>query len=96
MEKETLISSTTIVTQKKSLDTTYLDSEVVMMDIDKGKYYNFNLVGSRIWEVIQNPISVEDIVTKLMEEFEVDKDNCSSAVISFLDRLLNDDLITLA
>ncbi|UZW14951.1 lasso peptide biosynthesis PqqD family chaperone [Clostridium pasteurianum] len=96
MSKVNLIEISSIVSQKRGLDTTDLDGESVMMDIDKGRYYNFNSVASRIWELIEKPISIEEIVTQLLKEFDVDEKKCEAAVINFLNRLNDNELITVA
>lgn len=96
MLKVNLIGISSIVSQKKGLDTTDLNGELVMMDIDKGKYYNFNLVGSRIWELIEKPISVKEIIVELLKEFEIDEKKCEATVINFMNRLNDNELITIA
>lgn len=91
-----IISFDTIVIQKKGLDATDMDGEVVMMDIDRGKYYGFNSVGSRIWELIKNPIAVRDINSTLLNEFNVDTKVCKEAVLSFLNRLNDEEIISIS
>lgn len=39
----------TKVCQSREIDSTDLNGEKVMMNLDKGKYFALNLVGSRIW-----------------------------------------------
>ncbi|MDF2505650.1 lasso peptide biosynthesis PqqD family chaperone [Clostridium sp.] len=96
MSKVNLIEISSIISQKKGLDTTDLDGESVMMDIDKGKYYNFNSVGSRIWELIEKPISIKEIIAQLLKEFDIDEKKCEAAVINFVDRLNDNELIAIA
>lgn len=96
MSKVSLIEISSIISQKKGLDTTDLDGESVMMDIDKGKYYNFNSVGSRIWELIEKPIAVKEIIAQLLKEFDIDEKKCEAAVINFVNRLNDNELITIA
>lgn len=96
MPKVSLIEISSIVSQKRGLDTTDLDGEAVMMDMDKGKYYNFNSVGSRIWELIEKPISVEEIIAQLLKEFDIDENKCKASVINFINRLNENELITIA
>lgn len=96
MSKVNLIEISSVVSQKRGLDTTDLEGEAVMMDIDKGKYYNFNSVGSRIWELIEKPISVEEITAELLKEFDIDEKKCEASVINFINRLNANELITIA
>lgn len=94
MEKKK-ISVQNIVVQKSGLDSTYMDDEIVMMDISKGKYYGFNSVGSRIWELIEKQLSVREVISILIKEFDVDAKTCEDAVLIFLSKLYNENLITI-
>lgn len=90
-----IISMEDIITQKLGLDSTYMDDEIVMMDISKGKYYGFNSVGSRIWELIEKPLSVKEVVSILLKEFDVDARLCEDTVLTFLSGLYDESLITI-
>lgn len=95
MAKNKIISLDTIVTRNKELEATDMDGELVMMDMLKGKYYSINNVGSRIWELIEKQISVIEVTSTLLNEFEVDAKTCTDTVIDFLNGLYNEDLITI-
>ncbi|WP_054742972.1 lasso peptide biosynthesis PqqD family chaperone [Cellulosilyticum ruminicola] len=82
-----------IVIQKKEMYLTDLDEDKVMMDLDSGNYYALNSVGASIWEAIEEAISIEAVVQKLMDEYEVEQDVCTSQVINYLQLLYNSDLI---
>ncbi|AWI06377.1 lasso peptide biosynthesis PqqD family chaperone [Clostridium drakei] len=90
-----IISIDDVITQKLGLDSTYMDDEIVMMDISKGKYYGFNSVGSRVWEIIERPISIKEVVSILIKEFDVDAKTCEDTVLTFLNGLYNESLITI-
>lgn len=96
MNKNIVISLENIVTHKKRLDCADMDGETVMMDIDKGKYYGFNNVGSRIWELVEKPIKVDDVISALLKEFNIDNKICENSVITFLNRLYYEDLISIS
>ena len=49
-----------------------------------------------IWDMAEKEIAVEDIVNKLLEEYEVEKDICISSTLSFLERLYYEGLIKTA
>lgn len=86
----------TIINKNLEIDDTDLDGEKVMMDLDKGEYFMMNEVGSRIWEIINEPMNVKSIVDALRSEYEVDEETCKDTVIEFLGRLNNADLISIS
>lgn len=57
-----------------------LQDLLVMLDIDKGKYYSLNSVATRIWELIDQPKTIENICEVLTNEFEVDFEQCKKEV----------------
>lgn len=72
-----------------------MDGEKVMLSIQKGKYYNLGKTGGQIWEHIKTPITVEQLVYNLLLEYNVERNECESQVISFLNLLLEEELVNL-
>lgn len=71
-----------------------MDGEKVMLSIQKGKYYNLGEMGGQIWERIKEPIIVSELIDHLLSEYNVKKDECERQVLSFLNLLLKEELIT--
>lgn len=88
-----MINNKSIVCQAENISGTDLDGEKVMMNLDKGKYFCLNSVGSRIWDIIENKVSVETIINTLIKEYEIDRDACEKSVFGYLERLKNEELI---
>lgn len=90
------INLDTVINKNLEIDDTDLDGEKVMMNLDKGEYFMMNEVGSRIWEIINEPINVKTIIDTLRCEYEVDEETCKDTVVEFLGRLNNADLISIS
>ena len=90
------INLNTIINKNLEIDDTDLDGEKVMMNLDKGEYFMMNEVGSRIWEIISEPINVRRIIDTLCFEYEVDEEICKDTVVEFLGRLNNAELISIS
>ena len=73
-----------------------LDGELVMMDIENGSYHNINAVGTEIWEIIKDPITIKEILHLLLERFDVDEQQCYTELIEFLSKLDDYHLIKLS
>ena len=95
VKKDYGINLETVINKNLEIDDTDLDGEKVMMNLDKGEYFLMNEVGSRIWEIISEPINVKEIISTLRNEYEVDEETCKDTVIEFLGRLDNADLISI-
>lgn len=83
------------ICQSKEIDSTDLNGDKVMMDLEKGKYFALNSIGSRIWDLIENKISIKEVINKLLEEYEVDKDTCEKTVGEFIDKMNKENLIVM-
>ena len=73
-----------------------LDGKIVLLSIENGEYYNMNEVGSRIWELLENPMTVAALIEQLRAEFEVDQDTCEREALAFLAQLQKDKLLRIA
>ncbi|MDR2037957.1 MAG: lasso peptide biosynthesis PqqD family chaperone [Bacteroidales bacterium] len=70
-----------------------IDEEVVMMSIETGEYYGLNPVATRIWELLENPLTFDTLIDALLQEFDIDRDTCCEEVESFLKKLQEKRLI---
>jgi hypothetical protein len=93
--KASNINLTTVIRQSEDIDATDLNGDKVMMNLQKGKYFALNDVGSGIWDIISRPITVKDIIDTLLKEYEVDAAVCEETVMSFLEKLKDAELISI-
>jgi len=70
-----------------------IDDETVMMDIDQGSYFGLNETGTWIWALLKEPTVVADLCDRLMEDFDVPREQCEQQVVGFLEELLNRGLL---
>lgn len=77
----------------KQLNVTDLSGEKVMIDFDSGKYFMIKGVGNDIWDMIQQEITVGEIISRLLLEYEVSEAECEQSVLEFLNNLKEFDII---
>ncbi|QSR85440.1 PqqD family protein [Methylacidimicrobium sp. B4] len=65
-----------------------VEKSVVILHTEEGIYYQLDGVGTRVWELLAEPISLEALVTALVGEFEVEEDRCSADAEALLQELL--------
>lgn len=87
------LSIDTVLVQCEGNIVSDMDGEKVMLSIEQGKYFNLGQVGGDIWELIQTPRSVHDIIESLRTLYEIDVEICEQDVIPFLQNLLQEGLI---
>lgn len=64
-----------------------LNDELVMMDIRKGKYFSLNPVATRIWDLLEQPLSMEELCNQLTGEYDVDPGQCRDDVKDYLEEM---------
>ena len=82
-----------VIKLKKKLNVTDLSGEKVMIDFDSGKYFMIKGSGNDIWDLIQDEITVDEIIKKLLMEYEVSEEECETSVEEFLGKLKEFDFI---
>lgn len=82
--KATEITLETVVSRAVDLPLAQLDDESLALDENAGYYYVFNPTATRVWELIQQPMVVDNVCARLLEEFEVDEATCRREVLDLL------------
>jgi len=87
------IGPKTILRRDVDLLFNQIDGEVVMLSIENSKYYGMDKVGSRIWELLENPLTFKELVNILMDEYNVSEDKCTNDTLCFLVKLRDRKLL---
>ena len=67
--------------------------EVVLLSVALSKYYGLNPVGSRIWTLLDTPMSAADLCGRLAGEYDVPVDVCERETLDFLNTLAVEGLV---
>jgi hypothetical protein len=89
------ITPDTIVVQKKTLPNVVLDEEIALMNTENGRYYSLDPVGTRIWAIMAEQITIKDIVAILLQEYEVTPEICGNDVIDLVKQLNEQGLVNI-
>ena len=70
-----------------------IDGEVVMLSIENSEYYGMDKIGSRIWQLLEKPVTLKQLIGTLVDEYEVTEEQCTKDTLSFLEQLIEKDLV---
>ena len=87
------MNSQTILKRTNKALASAIDDEVVMFDADAGKYYGLNSVAAAVWNMLEEPATIEEICDQLTKEYDVGKEKCMDEVLGFLPDLQEKGLI---
>ena len=83
--KSILSQSATIVTRKTGNE--YVLVPITNNIADMNSVYTLNETGAFIWEQIDGKRNVEEIISALIAEYDIDKQNAESDVFSFIENM---------
>ena len=92
-KKKLEITDDTLLQRDSEQEFTYIDGEAVMLSLKQGEYYGLDSVGTRIWELLENPIAFSSLVDRLMDEFEVSREECEADTREYLETLYKKHLL---
>ena len=93
MKAQTTIGADVFVSQAAGMVASDLDGKKVMMNIESGKYFGLDSVGSRIWELIEKPLAFNELVLELLKEYDIEEKTCQQDVLAFLNKLHDQGLV---
>ncbi len=70
-----------------------LGDEVAILELDQGVYFGLNNTGAFLWNLMQEPVRVNEMHAALVEEFEVDVDTAEKDLLRVLGELRDAGLI---
>ena len=81
------IALTTVVARNETLLFADLDDTVVMMDADKGRYYELDPIGAKIWTLLETARTVDELCEVLAATYDVEPEVCRRDVLEFLNEI---------
>ncbi|WP_366918539.1 lasso peptide biosynthesis PqqD family chaperone [Acaryochloris sp. IP29b_bin.148] len=93
MTLTTTISADTTVVATSEQVSSDLAGESVILNLKTGMYFGLNEVGASVWTLLQQPRSVQEICDQILNEYEVDSEQCQQDVLKLLQELIESELI---
>lgn len=88
-----VIGMETVVARNEEPVAVEVDRTIVMLSIDQGMYFGLEGTGPRIWALLEQPRSPAQLCEELLNEFDIDPDDCQREVLGFLEELRDAQLI---
>jgi hypothetical protein len=70
-----------------------LGDESAILNLKNSMYYGMNPVGTRIWTLLKEPRSVEQLRDTLLNEYQVDAALCERDLLDLLGKMKSEGLI---
>ena len=73
-----------------------LAGETVILDARTDRYFALSAVGAHIWTWLQDPCTLGSLCDRLLDEYEVEPDQCRVDVSALLEQLAQQGLLTVS
>tara|TARA_B100000900_G_scaffold330951_1_gene291552 strand:+ start:151 stop:429 length:279 start_codon:yes stop_codon:yes gene_type:complete len=69
------------------------DENAILLNLNSGSYYELNDVAHLIVQNLNNTISFKEIKEIIIENFDIEKEDCEKDILSFLQDLIERDFL---
>jgi hypothetical protein len=66
---------------------------IVILNLEDGTYYGLSEVGARVWHLIEEPVLVETVWRQILEEYDVEADQCLVDLVTLLQEMESKKLV---
>lgn len=70
-----------------------MEGESIAINLDKGTYYTMNIVGTRMWQLLQEKYSLPEIAQMIESEYDVPLTQVEADLKSFIEDLQENGLV---
>jgi hypothetical protein len=92
-ERQGTVSGRSIVVAGKDQISADLTGEAAILGLKSGVYYGLDAVGTRIWDLLQEPKTVNGIRDAILEEYDVEPERCERDLLALFQELAAAGLI---
>ncbi|MFN3966405.1 MAG: PqqD family protein [Endomicrobiia bacterium] len=78
---------------EKNIAWRIIDGTACIVTVKDSRLHILNEIGTRIWQVIEKGIEFEDLIEKILQEYEVGPEKLKQDIKEFLDELNSKGLI---
>lgn len=68
------------------------EREIAVMSVEQGAYYGLNEVATRIWELIEAPVTFAQLCAALEAEYDVTPTQCAQEASACVEQLIAEGL----
>lgn len=88
-----IISLASTIVKSQDQVSTNLGNEKVILGLASEEYFSLKDVGARIWEIIQGPKTVQEILDSILNDYAVEPERCERDLLAILQELADEGLI---
>ena len=72
-----------------------VSGETVLLDMQSESYFGLDEVGTRIWQLLQEKHSLQEVFDVMLEEYDVEEKQLEKDLNELLNKLIDEELVTI-
>ncbi|MEZ4614190.1 MAG: PqqD family protein [Caldilineaceae bacterium] len=89
-----MLSPSSMLTLNPAVVSTTLESgDAVLMHIETAKYFTLNSTGVRIWQLFEQTPSIQQVIDRVLDEYEVTPEQAQSSVLTLAQHFIDAELV---
>ena len=69
------------------------NKEAVLLHLGTKMYYSLNETGLHIWQILGSNLTIEEIIERLQEKFDITPEKAKESVINLIGELVTEKLV---
>ena len=86
----------TVVSRTADLMSAPVDEDIVILNLARNAYVALDDIGHRIWDLLEEPLAVQEICRRLAEEYEGHPEQMERDLMAFLEELEGEGLLNVS
>jgi len=82
-----------IFARNEIIEVAEMGDELGMLNLENGMYYVLDSIGTRVWSYLDSPQNINQIVDKLLLEYDVINEECNEDISNLLNSMLEKCII---
>lgn len=70
-----------------------VEDETVILNLAAGTYFSLNSVGTAVWETLQRPVTVLEVLEAVIRQFEVSVELAESDILALVSDMVGAGLV---
>ena len=70
-----------------------LGDDCILLHLDSGIYYTLNEEGRILWEALDGKNKLVEILSKMMEQYDIDAETIQKDIMEIMEDLIKEDLV---
>jgi hypothetical protein len=91
--KKPMLTLNSIIQRDSDVIAAEADQDLIMVSIASGCYYGLSDVAREIWDAIEQPKRISDLVADLSSSYQIDSFSCEQETLAFLEALRAEGLL---